>query len=163
MFFPYSTYESQFYNSKFDTLVPLPEDTLEQNEPIIRSYVEQFNQTEPTIFMLTGEKNTVFDELNQPKIRVRRATDVAAKVLKFPNKNEPCAYMYVSKIDIVSYGEKDQKPEKYEFTKFEVSNGSCSDKSKTEPRAESIEFTMANETPKNFKVTIKFNRARTYV
>lgn len=163
MFFPYSTYESQFYNSKFDTLVPLPEDTLEQNEPIIRSYVEQFNQTEPTIFMLTGEKNTVFDELNQPKIRVRRATDVAAKVLKFPNKNEPCAYMYVSKIDIVSYGEKDQKPENYEFTKFEVSNGSCSDKSKTETRAESIEFTMANETPKNFKVTIKFNRARTYV
>nr|XP_027193736.1 uncharacterized protein LOC113788480 [Dermatophagoides pteronyssinus] len=103
MFFPYSKYEPEFFESKFEKIIRLPEDTLEKNEPIIQSYVEQFNQTlRPTIFMLTGEKNSVFDELNQSKIRVRRSADIdASKVLKFPNDDQPCAYMYTTKIDLM--------------------------------------------------------------
>ncbi|KAH9423442.1 V-type proton ATPase subunit [Dermatophagoides pteronyssinus] len=175
MFFPYSKYEPEFFESKFEKIIRLPEDTLEKNEPIIQSYVEQFNQTlRPTIFMLTGEKNSVFDELNQSKIRVRRSADIdASKVLKFPNDDQPCAYMYTTKIDLMIRGDKDSKPEdknkKYEFTDIIVLNGTCenvnSDKSKkstSETRARSIEFQMKNtKISKTFTVKMFFDRDRT--
>ena len=131
---------------------------------------------EQRIFARKLEKNSVFDELNQPKIRVRRSTDIdASKVLKFPNDDQPCAYMYTTKIDLIIRGDKDSKPEdknkKYEFTDIIVLNGTCenvnSDKSKKsapETRARSIEFQMKNtKISKTFTVKMFFDRDRTYV
>lgn len=162
MFFPYSEYKPSVY-SELGTFIHLTGKTLEENEPMIQSYVEKFNQTEPYVFVLTGKSNN-YDllENNAEKIRFRRSADSERKVYGLPADN-PCAFITAGELICNEY----EKNKKVKSTNYKLnitkSSANCGgDNERKNVSSMKLEWT-ANSGSEKLNLNFTFESTKSYV
>lgn len=170
LFYPYSTYVPEYY-SNFELIIPLKDGaTLEENEELIKTYVDKFNEanndTDSTIFVLTGKQNSIFKDDENRKQRLRRAVKDEKKItiLQYPKDADPCIYAHFSAINITFYKSfEDLEIEKqFKFTDFEITNAMCTNDTKGKiSSTDSADFQLkSGDTKIDMSIEFEFHQSK---
>lgn len=113
-------------------------ENLEENDKVIQTTFQRFNDSKPTVFILTGERNEMPEKVAKEldgKHRERRdaADDSKSKVISLP-KNEPCLFFYSTKASFIKYKMegKDIKNYTTEYDSISGNEADCSNIEKAE-------------------------------
>lgn len=147
------------------TFIHLSGKTLEENEPMIKSYVEKFNQSEPYMFVLTGKNNNNYEllEKNADKVRLRRSVDTERIVYGLPTDDDPCAFVTAGELTCLEYKGKNETKTDYTLDISSSSSSSCGGNLERKNVSYITLGWKAKSDSKSMKVNFTFESTKLYV